>query len=154
MPDVNTRLAALGIDLPAASSPAANYVSFVRTGSLVHISGQVSRTPGETVLGTVGADLTLDEGVRAARLCGLNLVSQMREACGGDLDRVVRVVKLGGSIQSGPELEQLPLVMNGCSDLMVEVFGDAGRHARTTVGVYRLPGGVAVEVDAVVEVRD
>jgi enamine deaminase RidA (YjgF/YER057c/UK114 family) len=154
MADVNTRLAALGIDLPAASSPAANYVSFVRAGSLVHISGQVSRTPGETVLGTVGADLTLDEGVRAARLCGLNLVSQMREVCGGDLNRVVRVVKLGGSIQSGPELEQLPLVMNGCSDLMVEVFGDAGRHARTTVGVYRLPGGVAVEVDAVVEVRD
>lgn len=154
MADLNTRLAALGIDLPAASSPAANYVSFVRTGSLVHISGQVSRTPDETVLGTVGADLTLDDGVRAARLCGLNLVSQMREACGGDLDRVVRVVKLGGSIQAGPELEQLPLVMNGCSDLMVEIFGDAGRHARTTVGVYRLPGGVAVEVDAVVEVRD
>jgi len=154
MADVNTRLAALGIDLPVASSPAANYVSFVRSGSLVHISGQVSRTPGETVLGTVGADLTLEDGVRAARLCGLNLVSQMREACGGDLNRVVRVVKLGGSIQAGPELEQLPLVMNGCSDLMVEVFGDAGRHARTTVGVYRLPGGVAVEVDAVVEVRD
>ncbi len=154
MADVDTRLATLGIALPAASSPAANYVSFVRSGSLVHISGQVSRTPGETVLGTVGADLTLEDGVRAARLCGLNLVSQMRQACGGDLNRVVRVVKLGGSIQAGPELEQLPLVMNGCSDLMVEVFGDAGRHARTTVGVYRLPGGVAVEVDAVVEVRD
>jgi enamine deaminase RidA (YjgF/YER057c/UK114 family) len=154
MTDVNTRLATLGIGLPPASSPAANYVSFVRSGSLVHISGQVSRTSGETVLGTVGADLTLEDGVRAARLCGLNLVSQMREACGGDLNRVVRVVKLGGSIQAGPELEQLPLVMNGCSDLMVEVFGDAGRHARTTVGVYRLPGGVAVEVDAVVEVRD
>lgn len=154
MADVDTRLATLGIELPAASSPAANYVSFVRSGSLVHISGQVSRTPGETVLGTVGADLTLEDGVRAARLCGLNLVSQMRQACGGDLNRVVRVVKLGGSIQAGPELEQLPLVMNGCSDLMVEVFGDAGRHARTTVGVYRLPGGVAVEVDAVVEVRD
>lgn len=154
MATVDNRLAALGIDLPSAASPAANYVSFVRSGALIHISGQVSRTADRTIVGTVGSDLSIEQGVLAARLCGLNLISQMREACGGDLDRVVRVVKLCGSIQAGPDLEQLPLVMNGCSDLMVEVFGDLGRHARTTVGVYRLPGGVAVEVDAVVEVRD
>lgn len=151
---IENRLSKLGIVLPQTASPVANYVSFVRTGALVHISGQLSKTSEAGIAGTVGANLSLEDGVRAARLCGLNLIGQMREACDGDLDRVVRVIKLCGSIQAGAELEQLPLVMNGCSDLMVEVFGAAGFHARTTVGVYRLPGGFAVEIDALVEVRD
>lgn len=150
----NESLARMGLTLPAAAAPAANYTPFVRTGAHLYISGQVCKTDAETINGILGIDLDVTAGVRAAFLCGLNLISQMREALDGRLDRVVRVVKLGGFIQVGPDFLETPIVMNGCSDLMVDVFGDAGRHARTTVGVYRLPSGFAVEVDAVVEVRD
>ena len=103
-------------------------------------------------MGTVGDDLTLEQGQAAARLCGLNLLAQMKAACGGDLDQVKRVVKLGGFVQGAVGFIDIPSVVNGCSDLMVAAFGDAGRHARSAVGVYRLPRGFAVEVDAVVEV--
>ena len=104
-------------------------------------------------LGRLGEDRDLDYGVAAARACGLNLIAQMKAACDGDLSRVVRVVKLGGFVQAGPDFTAIPGVINGCSDLMVEVFGDAGRHARSAVGVYKLPLGFAVEVDAIVEIR-
>jgi enamine deaminase RidA (YjgF/YER057c/UK114 family) len=146
------RLVALGVVLPAPNPPVANYVPFVRAGSLVHISGQVSIDASGGVRGVVGEDLDLAAGVAAARLCGVNLIAQMKSACDGDLGRVSRVVKLGGFVQASPNFFDIPKVVNGCSDLMVAVFGDLGRHARSAVGVYRLPMNFAVEVDAVFEV--
>jgi enamine deaminase RidA (YjgF/YER057c/UK114 family) len=151
MSQVETRLAALGITLPEPVAPVANYVPFVRVGNLLHISGQVSLDAGGGVRGVVGEDVDMETARKAARLCGVNLIAQMRVACAGDLDRVVRVVKLGGFVQAGPNFFEIPQVVNGASDLMVEAFGDAGRHARSAVGVYRLPMNFAVEVDAVVE---
>jgi enamine deaminase RidA (YjgF/YER057c/UK114 family) len=149
----NARLADLGITLPEPAKAVANYVGFVRTGNLLHISGQLSNDTSGGLKGTVGVDVTQDQAVEGARLCGINLLAQMSAALDGDLDRVVRVVKLGGFVQAGPEFTAVPAVINGCSDLMVAVFGDAGRHARAAVGVYKLPLGFAVEVDAVVEVK-
>ncbi len=153
MSTIEDRLKSLGIELPQPNAPVANYVPFVRAGELVHISGQVSVDAGGGVRGVVGEDVDFDTAVRAARICGINLLAQMKAACEGDLGRVVRVVKLGGFVQAGPGFFDIPKVVNGCSDLMVEVFGDAGRHARSAVGVYRLPLNFAVEVDAVVQVR-
>jgi enamine deaminase RidA (YjgF/YER057c/UK114 family) len=147
------RLASLGLSLPEPARPVANYVPFVRTGNLVHIAGQVCTDPSGGVRGTVGEDVSADQAKLAARLCGLNLIAQMRAACDGDLSRVQRIVKLNGFVQAGPHFFEIPQVLNGCSDLMVEVFGENGRHARSAVGVYRLPLNFAVEVDAVVEVR-
>jgi enamine deaminase RidA (YjgF/YER057c/UK114 family) len=153
MPSIEARLAELGITLPQPAAPVANYVPFVRVGDLVHISGQVSTDASGGIKGVVGQDVDLERGKAAARLCGINLIAQMRAACDGDLGRVARVVKLAGFVQAGPEFVEIPQVVNGCSDLMVAAFGDAGRHARSAVGVYRLPMGFAVEVDAVVQVR-
>ena len=147
-----SRLAALGLILPTPVAPVANYVPFVRSGDLIHISGQVSVDAQGGVRGVVGEDVDLERAQAAARLCALNLIAQMSVACGGDLGRVRRVVKLGGFVQAGPAFFDIPKVVNGASDLMVEVFGDAGRHARSAVGVYRLPLNFAVEVDAIVEV--
>jgi enamine deaminase RidA (YjgF/YER057c/UK114 family) len=151
MSQVEDRLKALGLVLPEPVAPVANYVPFVKSGNLLHISGQVSTDAGGGIKGTVGVELDLEAGQRAARLCGINLIAQMKAACGGDLGKVWRVVKLGGFVQAGPDFFDIPKVVNGCSDLMVEVFGDVGRHARSAVGVYRLPLNFAVEVDAVVE---
>jgi enamine deaminase RidA (YjgF/YER057c/UK114 family) len=153
MSQVEARLATLGIELPKPNAPVANYVPFVRVGELVHISGQVSVDASGGIRGVVGEDVDFDTAVRAARICGINLLAQMNAACEGDLDRVLRVVKLGGFVQAGPEFFAIPQVVNGASDVMVEAFGDAGRHARSAVGVYRLPLNFAVEVDAVVQVR-
>jgi enamine deaminase RidA (YjgF/YER057c/UK114 family) len=153
MSKVEERLSAAGITLPTPVAPVANYVPFVRSGSLVHISGQVSVDATGGIRGVVGEEVDLDKAVAAARMCGVNLLAQMKAACDGDLDRVVRVVKLGGFVQAGPEFFDIPKVVNGCSDVMVAAFGDAGRHARSAVGVYRLPMNFSVEVDAVVEVR-
>jgi len=150
---VNARLAELGITLPEPAKAVANYVGYVRTGNLLHISGQLSNDASGGVQGTVGVDVTPEQANAAARLCGINLLAQIKDALGGDLDRVVRVVKLGGFVQAGPDFTAVPGVINGCSDLMVEVFGDAGKHARAAVGVYKLPLGFAVEVDAIVEVK-
>ncbi|HTI66454.1 MAG TPA: RidA family protein [Caulobacteraceae bacterium] len=152
MSDAEARLAALGIVLPQPVAPVANYVPFVRTGDLVHISGQISIDPSGGYKGVVGVDLDLETAQAAARLCAVNLVAQFKAACEGDLARVRRVVKLGAFVQAGPDFFDIPKVVNGASDLMVEVFGDAGRHARSAVGVYRLPLNYAVEVDAVVQV--
>lgn len=153
MSKVEERLIALGIALPQPNPPVANYIPFTRAGNLVHISGQVSIDAAGGVRGVVGEDVDLETARAAARMCGINLLSQMKAACEGDLDRVVRVLKLGGFVQAGPTFFEIPQVVNGCSDLMVEAFGDAGRHARSAVGVYRLPMNFAVEVDAMVEVR-
>ena len=148
---VEDRLAALGITLPQPNPPVANYVPFVRVGDLLHISGQVSVDASGGVRGVVGEDVDAETAQGAARICGINLLSQMKAACDGDLTRVKRVVKLGGFVQAGPGFFEIPKVVNGCSDLMVEVFGDKGKHARSAVGVYRLPMNFAVEVDAVVQ---
>jgi enamine deaminase RidA (YjgF/YER057c/UK114 family) len=153
MSKVEDRLAALGVVLPQPTAPVANYVPFVRVGDLIHISGQVSTDAEGGIKGIVGEAVDLERAQAAAKLCGINLLAQMKAACGGDLDCVARVVKLGGFVQVGPAFTDIPQVINGCSDLMVAAFGDAGRHARSAVGVYRLPLDFAVEVDAVVEVR-
>lgn len=152
MSTVEDRLKAMGVELPQPLAPVANYVPFVRSGNLVHISGQISIAADGGIKGTVGVDVDLETAQVAARLCGVNLLAQMKAACDGDLERVVRVVKLGGFVQAGPDFIDIPKVINGCSDLMVEALGDQGRHARSAVGVYKLPLGFAVEVDAVVEI--
>lgn len=150
---VADRLKDLGIALPEPAKAVANYVPFVQSGNLLHISGQLSNDAAGGVKGTVGADVSPERAQEAARMCGVNLLAQMSAALDGDLERVVRVVKLGGFVQAADGFEAIPAVINGCSDLMVEVFGDKGRHARSAVGVYRLPLGFAVEIDAIVEVR-
>lgn len=147
------RLRDLGLELPTASTPAANYIPFTTFGGLLLLAGQVSRTSQESIVGEVGADIDFETSVKAARLCGLNLLAQIDRAVNGDFDRVEQILKLSGFIQAAEGYNDLPLVMNGCSDLMVDVFGERGRHARTTVGVRRLPSGYAVEVDAIVAVR-
>lgn len=146
------RLAALGLTLPEPTRPVANYVPWVRTGDCLYISGQVSIDADGGIRGVVGEDIDLETAKRAARTCGINLIAQTKAALDGDLGRVRRIVKLNGFVQAGPAFYEIPQVLNGCSDLMVEVFGEAGRHARSAVGVYRLPLNFAVEVDAVVEV--
>jgi enamine deaminase RidA (YjgF/YER057c/UK114 family) len=151
---IEARLKEIGIELPNASSPAANYVPFVRTGSLLFLAGQICQWNGERrFIGKLGRAFDVAQGQEAARLCGLNLIAQIRAALDGDLDRVVRIVRLGGFVNSVDDFHDQPQVVNGASNLMVELFGDAGRHARTAVGVNVLPFDVAVEVDAVVEVR-
>ncbi len=147
------RLAELGIVLPEAAAPAANYVPFVITGDLVFVSGQIPMRDGKFVYtGRLGNDLSLEDGQQAARLVGLNIIAQVKAACDGDLDRVRRCVKLGGFVNCTSDFHQHPQVINGASDLMVEVFGDAGRHARFALGSNALPFNVAVEIDAIFEI--
>ncbi len=149
---IDARLGELGISLPEAAAPVANYVAFVRSGNLLHVSGQIAQDENGPVKGKLGADMETAAGAAAAQRCALSLIAQVRAACDGDLDRVVRVVKLNGFVNSTPDFADQPKVINGASDLMVEVFGDAGRHARSAVGVVGLPLGVAVEIDAVFEI--
>jgi enamine deaminase RidA (YjgF/YER057c/UK114 family) len=149
---IDARLAALGIALPEAAAPLASYVPFVVTGSLVFVSGQVSRGADGPIRGKLGAGMDAAAGAAAARACALALIAQLRAACGGDLDRVQRVVKLTGFVNATPEFTEHPQVINGASELMLEVFGEAGRHARAAVGSASLPLGVAVEVEGVFEI--
>lgn len=149
MSRIEARLAELNITLPTPPAPVASYVPYVAVGGLVHISGQVSVDAQGGIKGKLGKDVPLELGQAAARLCGLNLLAQLKAACDGDLDRVIRAVKLGGFVNVAPDFDPVPQVINGCSDLMVEVFGDAGKHARAAVGVANLPMGFAVEVDAI-----
>ncbi len=151
MSRIDTRLAELGITLPAAPAPAANYVPFVRTGNMLWISGQISNGADGLIKGKLGADMDVAAGAAAARACGLSIIAQAKAACGGDLDKVARVVKLVGFVNSTADFVDQPKVINGASDLMVEVFGDAGRHARSAVSAVSLPLGVAVEIEAVIE---
>jgi enamine deaminase RidA (YjgF/YER057c/UK114 family) len=150
---IEKRLASLGIALPTPRSPIANYVPFVLSGSLLTVSGQICfGADGKMVAaGQLGAGVLVEDGQKAARACAINLLAQVKAAL-GDLDRVNRVVRLGGFINSAPGFTDGPKVMNGASDLMVEVFGDKGRHARTTVGVSALPADAAIEVDGIFEV--
>jgi enamine deaminase RidA (YjgF/YER057c/UK114 family) len=151
--EVEARLAELGVELPEAAAPVANYVGFVKTGNLVFVSGQVPVEGGEFKFqGKLGAELSIEAGQEAARLCAINIIAQLKAACAGDLDRVRRIVRLGGFVNSTPEFGDQPKVINGASDLMVAVFGDAGRHCRAAVSAGALPLGVAVEIDAVAEI--
>ena len=149
---IDARLAELGISLPVPPAPVASYVPFVVSGKQVFISGQITLADGALkYVGTVGQDLTVEDGKSAARICGINLLAQLKAAAGGDLDKVKRCVKLGVFVNAAPGFAQHPEVANGASDLMLEVFGDAGRHARAAVGAGSLPRNVAVEVEAVFE---
>lgn len=143
-----------GIVLPPVAAPVGNYVGWTVSGNTVYVSGQLPLDDGKVaVRGCLGANLSLEDGYRAGRLCGLNVLAQLREACSGDLGRVVRVLKLGGFVCSVPSFFDAPKCVNGASDLMVEVFGDAGRHARFAVSVAALPAGAAVEIEATFEIR-
>ena len=155
MGKIEDRLKELGITLPSAPSPVANYVPSVRTGNLIYLAGvgPAPRPDGTTPKGKLGRDLTTEEGYEAARLVGLNILSRMKEAA-GDLDNVKRVVKLLSMVNSAPDFVEQPAVANGCSDLMVEVFGDKGRHARSAVGMGSLPGAIPVEIEVIIEVED
>jgi enamine deaminase RidA (YjgF/YER057c/UK114 family) len=149
---IETRLAELGLTLPDAPAPAANYVPYVIVGDIVHVSGQVSMAAGALLTGKLGADMEIAAGAEAARSCALSLLAQVRKACDGDLDRLRRVVKLTGFVNSVPDFGQQPQVINGASDLMVEVLGDAGRHARSAVSAASLPFGVAVEIEGIFQI--
>ena len=150
---IDARLLELGITLPTPPAPVASYVPYALVGDLVHVSGQVSVDASGGIKGKLGDTIEVEEGQAAARLCGLNLLAQVKAACGGDLDRVTRVVKLGGFVNVTPDFDPIPMVVNGCSDLMVAVFGDAGRHARSAVGVANLPLNFAVEVDGIFQIE-
>lgn len=146
------KLAELGVDLPDAPAPAANYVPFVVQGSTVYVSGQISMNAGGLITGKVGADLSVEQGADAARCCAIALLAQVKAACGGDIDRLVRVVKLTGFVNSTPDFTDQPKVINGCSDFLVEALGDAGRHARSAVSAGALPLNVAVEIEGIFEI--
>ena len=150
---VEKKLASLGVSLPAPAAPVANYVPYVRSGNMLVVSGQLCfGSDGQLVAkGQLGGGVSMDDGQKAARACAINLLAQLKAAL-GDLDKVTRVVRLGGFINSTPGFADGPKVMNGASDLMVEVFGDKGRHARSTVGVAALPANAAVEVEGQFEV--
>lgn len=148
------RLEALGITLPEVMGAKGNYAPWTRAGSLLVIAGQGPFWDGDIHHnGRFGEDLSIEDGVACARLVGLNILAQVREACGGTLDRVVQCVKLGGFVQCTPDFTDMPKVINGASDLMVEVFGDAGKHARFAVGMHSLPMGTSVEIDGIFEIE-
>ena len=147
------RLAQLGVTLPDAPAPAANYVPFVVTGKLVHVSGQISQNEAGLIKGRLGEDLAVEQGAEAARRCAISILAQLKKACDGDFDRVARAVKLVGFVNSTPGFTDQPKVINGASDFLVAVMGDAGRHARSAVSAASLPLGVAVEIEAIFELK-
>ena len=150
---IETRLAELGVTLPDAPAPAANYVPFVVLGDLVHVSGQVSAGPDGLIRGKLGADMEVAEGAAAARACAVAILAQVRAACGGDIERLDRAVKLTGFVNSTPDFTDQPKVINGASDFLVEALGEAGRHARSAVSAASLPMGVAVEIEGIFRIR-
>ena len=146
------KLAEEGIKLPDAPAPAANYVPYVLVGKVLYVSGQISQNASGLILGKLGESMTTDQGAEAARFCAINLLAQVKSACEGDLDKLVRVVKLTGFVNSMPDFTQQPQVINGASDLMGNVLGDAGKHARVAVSANSLPLGVAVEIDGIFQI--
>jgi len=150
---IASRLAELGVTLPDAPAPAANYVPFVRVGDIVYVSGQISNGPDGLITGKLGADMDVAAGAAAARTCAISLLAQVRAACGGDIDKMVRVIKLTGFVNSTAEFTEQPKVINGASDFLVEALGDAGRHSRSAVSAASLPLGVAVEIEGIFEIR-
>ena len=152
MSNIEARLAELGVTLPDAPAPAANYVPWVISGNQVFVSGQISQNADGLIKGRIGADLSIEQGAEAARACAISLLAQLKAATGGDIDRLVRVVKLVGFVNSTADFVDQPKVINGASDFMVAALGDAGRHARSAVSAASLPFGVAVEIEAVFEI--
>jgi enamine deaminase RidA (YjgF/YER057c/UK114 family) len=150
---IESRLAELGVTLPSAPPPAANYVPFVVVGDIVHVSGQISTGRTGLITGRLGENMDAADGAAAAQVCAINLLAQVKAACGGDLDRLVRVIKLVGFVNSTPDFTDQPKVVNGASDFLVAVLGDAGRHARSAVGATALPLGVAVEIEGLFQIR-
>ncbi|MEO0864150.1 MAG: RidA family protein [Pseudomonadota bacterium] len=149
---IASRLSELGVTLPDAPAPAANYVPFVQIGDIVYVSGQISNGPDGLITGKLGADMDTDAGAAAARTCAISLLAQVKAACGGDIDKLVRVVKLTGFVNSTADFTEQPKVINGASDFLVEVLGDAGRHSRSAVSAASLPLGVAVEIEGIFQV--
>lgn len=147
--DIESRLAGLGITLPAPPPPVAAYVPFVKIGNMVHVSGQLPIAPNVLMKGKLGDDKGIEDGAAAAELCAVNLLAQIRAACEGDLDRLERAVKLTGFVNCTPDFTDHPKVINGASELLAQVMGDAGRHARSAVGVSSLPFGALVEVEGI-----
>lgn len=150
---ITKRLEELGVSLPDAPAPAANYVPFVQVGSTVYVSGQISNGPDGMIKGKLGDDMEVPAGAAAAKACAISLLAQVKAACGGDIDRLVRVVKLTGFVNSTAEFTDQPAVINGASDFLVEALGDAGRHSRSAVSAASLPFGVAVEIEGIFEVK-
>ncbi|MEM0947534.1 MAG: RidA family protein [Pseudomonadota bacterium] len=150
---VEESLAQMGLTLPEAAAPAANYIPFVRSGNLLHVSGQISMKDGALIIGKLGDTMDVEGGREAAQLCALSLIAQVKAACDGDLSRLRRVVKLVGFVNSTPAFTDQPKVINGASDLMVEALGDRGRHARSAVSAASLPFGVAVEIEGIFEIE-
>ena len=151
--EIEQKLKNLGLELPNAAAPAANYVPFVISGKMLFVSGQISQNVDGLVMGKLGADFTLEKGYESARLCGLALIAQVKSACQGDWSLFSRVVRLGGFVNCTDDFKDHPKVINGASDLMVDVFGEKGTHARAAVGSSSLPLGVAVEVDGIFELN-
>ncbi|MCE8512394.1 RidA family protein [Ruegeria pomeroyi] len=147
------KLASLGVTLPNAPAPAANYVPFVKIGNTVYVSGQISNDENGLITGKLGDDMEVDAGAAAAKRCAINLLAQVKAACGGDLDQLVRVIKLTGFVNSTADFTAQPQVINGASDFLVEALGDAGRHSRSAVSAAALPLGVAVEIEGIFEVK-
>ncbi|KUJ76506.1 hypothetical protein AVO45_12010 [Ruegeria marisrubri] len=150
---IAAKLESLGATLPDAPAPAANYVPFVRVGNIVYVSGQISMDESGLITGKLGDNMDVEAGAAAARTCAINLLAQVRAACDGDIERLVRVVKLTGFVNSTADFTQQPQVINGASDFMVQALGDAGRHSRSAVSAAALPLGVAVEIEGIFEVR-
>lgn len=148
-----SRLAELGVSLPSAPAPAANYVPYVKIGSTVYVSGQISSDSDGMITGRLGETMGIDAGAAAARCCAISLLAQVQAACDGDIERLVRVVKLTGFVNSTADFVDQPKVINGASDFLVEALGDAGRHSRSAVSAASLPFGVAVEIEGIFEVQ-
>lgn len=149
----SAKLTAMGIDLPDAPAPAANYVPFVQIGDIVYVSGQISNGPDGLVTGKLGDTMDVEAGAAAAKLCAISLLAQVKAACGGDIDRLVKVIKLTGFVNSTPDFTDQPKVVNGASDFLVDALGEAGRHARSAVSAAALPLGVAVEIEGIFQVK-
>jgi enamine deaminase RidA (YjgF/YER057c/UK114 family) len=149
---IEARLAELGVILPDAPAPAANYVPWVKTGKLLFVSGQIAANEDGFITGKLGENMTAEEGAIAAKACAISLLAQLKAGCDGDIDRLVRVVKLVGFVNSTPDFGDQPKVINGCSDFMVDALGDKGRHSRSAVSAASLPFGVAVEIEAIFEI--
>ncbi|MGX9351909.1 RidA family protein [Shimia sp. W99] len=149
---IEAKLAELGVTLPDAPAPAANYVPFVQVGDIVYVSGQISMNADGLILGKLGEDMDVDAGAAAARTCAIGLLAQLKAACGGDIERLVRVVKLTGFVNSTADFTEQPKVINGASDFLVEALGDKGRHARSAVSAAALPLGVSVEIEGIFQI--